>query len=713
MSARGRERALLAAAFVVLALVAGAWLAIDRHPPEWDYANHLERGVLCARNLAAGDIDAVLSRSSFYPPLVPCLAGVAGRLVPSDVAAAQGVMLGFLALGMVAIYLVGRARVGGGAGVMAAIIFGAAPVVVFHTVRFQLDLPLASMVAVALWLVLRTEGFTRRGPALALGAVVGLGLLVKPPFPVYVLPGALWALVTGIGPRRAVNAGWATLIAVAVSLAWYGPRAMGLAAQIGARSFSQAAESGHPHPFSLAALAIYPTTLPTYFGAAAAVLFAVGLVVAVRRRRGLELVSVLVPFALFLAIQNKNARYTLPILPMAAVVAALALQALRPRARAIVTALVLMLTAAQVSATAFAVPARLAVPGVDIALAVPGPPSAADWHHRDILEAITRHASGRPATVSIVPNHMWFSTANFRYYAVRDEHPVRIVRAWEDVPVGIHYMIVKGGDVGPPWTERKSRRAMAQLEEDADFARAFPVLTEMPLPDGSRATVRVRDLGAGVDIAPAEMADALARAVRASLVSVARDVDGLDVRVDHDAGIVRGQVRRLEILARRASAGELRKPGASVLTVGDLHIVVEELVVNPWAAAHAGRFEPLDARRVRLARGTITAEDFRSFLAATRGFTQTSVRLEPDALAFAIGLPGPDVSGRVRVLSAAGRPFTLDADGVRLGGVPVPAPLVNWVFRNFDPSARLASRLPVPVEIAPIHITPDAIRIAD
>src|SRR5206468_11795891 len=68
--------------------------------------------------------------------------------------------------------------------------------------------------------------------------------------------------------------------------------------------------------------------------------------------------------------------------------------------------------------------------------------------------------------------------------------PLRIVRAWDDLPIGINYVVLKTGDVGPPWTEGKSRRATARLEDDADFRRAFPVIAEVLLPDGSRATAR-------------------------------------------------------------------------------------------------------------------------------------------------------------------------------------------------------------------------------
>ena len=43
----------------------------------------------------------------------------------------------------------------------------------------------------------------------------------------------------------------------------------------------------------------------------------------------------------------------------------------------------------------------------------------------------------------------------------------------------------------------------------------------------------------------------------------------------------------------------------------------------------------------------------------------------------------------------------------------VPTPLVSWVFRNIDPSSRLADRLPVPVEITKVRVTADAILIGD
>src|SRR5581483_1333960 len=169
-SERGLEWTAVGLAYAAVALVIAGWLAIDRRPPEWDHANHLERAVLCARDLARGDLQSVVLRSTFYPPLVPCLAGLAFRLLGSDVAAGQGVEVAFLGLGMAATYLLARRGGNGLGGVVAALVFGTSPIVVWQALRFQLDLPLAALVAVALEVLARTESFGRRGWSISAGA---------------------------------------------------------------------------------------------------------------------------------------------------------------------------------------------------------------------------------------------------------------------------------------------------------------------------------------------------------------------------------------------------------------------------------------------------------------------------------------------------------------------------------------------------------------
>ena len=712
MSASGRERewASVAVAWLALALVAAVWLAVDRRPPEWDHANHLERAVLCTRDLQAGDWRAILARSSFYPPLATCTAGAVALVLPADVAAGV-TLLGFLGLGMAAVYLLGRMLVGGRAGVAAALLFGAAPFVVFSTLRLQLDLPLAAMVTLALVTLLATDDFRRLGVAVPLGVVWGLGMLTKPTFALYVGPPALLLLLRG-GRRALPGAALATLIAAALGLPWFGPRLLGLGAEVDARAFSQAAESAHPGVFTLVGLVFYPRLLGYQLGLASVVLVVIGLVVACVRRQWFLLVAALTPLVVLELIRNKNLRYSLPLLGVLAIVAALGLEALPDRVRRGLTLALIVIGVVQVSAITTGVPPNFLVPGLGTWW-VPGTPaSRADWHHRDILTLLERDRRGAPVTVSVVPNYAVFSVSNFRYYAVRDGLDLHFVRAWDDAPLGIDYMILKSGDVGPSWTAQKSRRVADRLTADANLARVFPIVAEFPLPDGSTASVRARRIPPVTDAPAAAVAAGVEAGLRRRLGEVARGVEGLEVGLVHDDGILTGRIPRAEIRAAAATLGDFARPGSAQLRVRDLRIVLEDLVVNPWSARTEGRFDPLDLGRLRLESATVTMADLQALLAGLKHFNRSTVTAEGDALRVTIRQAGPDVSARVRLAAAADRPFAITAEGVRVGRVPVPDALVGWVVRNFDPAPRIASRLPFPVTIGRVTVQDQALRIS-
>jgi hypothetical protein len=714
MSDTRRDWSIVGGVYLALVVVVAMWLAIDRTPPEWDHANHLERAVNCAEDLAQGDVRRIIERSSFYPPIVPCGAALVYRLVPSDAASAQSVVLAFLGLGMAAVYLLGRRVAGSTEGVVAAVIFGCAPFVVFSALRFQLDLPLAAMVALALFVVLQTDGFTRLGWSLAAGVVFGLGMLTKPPFAAYVVVPVLLVAASSDRRRRgAAYAALAILVGAALSVPWYGPRLFGLLPQITARSFKQAAESGHPDPLTATALLFYPTWLTPELGTLAVLLLLVGLGVAVVRRQWIAIATLLAPIILFSLLQNKNLRYMLPVLPIAAVFAGMAFGLLPGRQARTIGAVVLALVCAiQVSATALGVPKGVTLPGLGVPLVLESPPRTGDWRHREIMALITKDSRGEPVTVSVVPNDNFFSVSNFRYYGTRDRLPLQFTRAWDGEPIGIEYMILKTGDVGPSWTAEKPKRIAERLRTDEPFARVFPVIGEFQLPDSSTATVRARRLTDAVGVEPAVLAREVQAAVRRALADFATDVQGLDVTLGYDSSLLRGHVGRIEIRAAAARLGELKRPGSSLLRVGDVRMMFEDVLVNPFAVHATGRLSPLDARRATIQQVTIREADLQAFLKEQKGFKTASVKLEPGALAFAIGLPGPDVAARVRVLPATERPFALSAEHVTVGGLPVPALLVDWVVRTWDPTPKIASRLPLPVAVERIDITPEAIRIS-
>jgi hypothetical protein len=710
---RRRDWALVGGAWVLLVLALSVWAAVDRRPPEWDHANHLERAVLCADDLAGGDWRRLLERSSFYPPVVSCMAGAVYRLFPSDVAAAHAVMLLFLGLGMAAAYALARELAGSAAGVAAAWILGTAPFVLFSSLRFQLDLPLAAMVALGLFALVRTEGFTRIGMSLLTGVAFAAGMLVKPPFAVYMLGPVIWLAARERRWTPVRNALLAVAVGAALSLPWYGPRLFGLPLQIANRSIKNAALEGKPETFTAAALAFYPTWIVPQLGALAVLLLLVGLGVALARRREIAVVAFVVPFAIFMLIRNKDLRYTLPLAPIAAVLGGMALAELPGRARAAGLAVVAVVGVVQLGGVVWGLPPAVPLPVLEVPVFLASPPMRGDWRHREVLGAIASDSGGRPVTVSVVPNDNFFSVSNFRYYALRDRRPFRFVRAWDRDPIGIDYVVLKTGDIGPSWTAEKIRRTTSQFTREPALARVYPVIGEFPLPDGSTGSLRVRRVPDGVAGPPERLAQSLESAIRRQLGAVAREVDNLVIRIDHDAGILHGRVKSVELWADSARIAEYRRPDAAILRVRHLWLVADDVLVNPFSLAEDGRAELLDAGRLRLARATIAADDLQSFLGGLRAFRRARVQLTSGAVFFTARQSIADVSALVRVVPAADRPFALEVERASIGWMPLPAALVNWVVRHYDPTPRMKSRLPFPVEVGRITITEQALRVGE
>ena len=709
----GRHRLALTGLLVGLATVMVVWLGIDRRPPEWDHANHLERAVACHRSLAAPGRDwlqEIIAESSIYPPIATCAAGLLYFALPIVPLTAQAVIWAFLVVGTLAVFGLRRRLLDADAGLLAAFLFATAPFVVFMLLNFQLDLPLAAMVALSLYTLVRTEDLSVRRWTLGLGLVLGLGMLTKPPFAAYLSGPLLWVAWRGLrAPERRARMMHllaALGVVAAIALPWYGPRLVGLPAQIINRSFKQAAESGHAPAFSGSSLLFYPQGIIPQWGLLATALLLWGIVALARRPRARGLLwAALAPCLVFVLIQNKNLRYTLPLLPAAALVTGAGVSALPPRARRGLGWACAIVGVAQVGSAAFALPPPTLLAPTVSSVAFSWPPDGRDWHHREILDAILRAAGPGGARVAVVPNDNFLSVSNFRYEVTRDRLPLRLSRAWEQAPLGVDFAIVKTGDQGPDAASAKPDRIMAALEGgDPWLAAAYPVIARVRLPDGSEGMVRMRHLEPVRGVAPAELAMRLRRGVAGLLADVVRDAQGLRVTVDYrDDGLAAGSVDTITVEAESALVGEFvrRKPP---LRIGPVRLRVRDMVVNPGRLAVTGAVELLDVGSLHVERLGIAERDLGEFIAQQRGLAGLRATMDEGWIQARWALPGPGLSARLALATGSPpAPFTLRAADVRYGGVRLPGFLVDWIVRNFGPTPRLR-RLPMPVSMAPIRI---------
>jgi 4-amino-4-deoxy-L-arabinose transferase-like glycosyltransferase len=466
------------------------WLRIDTRPPRWDESHHLTMSLQYYDALTSGGVAAfaksLLTVDPVRPPLVPALAVPAYFLSGRSTDAAFAVnLLAFIGL-ILAVYGSGEYVASPWVGLLAAFLVATYPALVGMSRLFLLDFCNAALVAVALYLLLRTEQFSQRGPSLAFGAVVGCGLLCRQFFPMFIIgPGVISAYrawknsqnpTSEKGLRRDrwwKNVGLAFVLGAAVAAPWYlvnlGPVLW--------RSFDsaygvEASAYGPANPVTLHMLTnffiVFTNVVTTLLGL---LLFLVGGIVVWisrpapfagdlsgrvdTRAHCLFLVSaVVIPVLICATARNQDLKHVVPILPAMAAISAWGLSLLTPAVvRKVVIGVAVGCSLSQVWLCTYEVQTLPQAVGLRVKADLPplflyqqaaaNPnvgfpllPRRENWHISEILMRITEEVANlegapsmvRPVVVAIVPDHALFNANNFGYFAMLDKVSVRIER---------------------------------------------------------------------------------------------------------------------------------------------------------------------------------------------------------------------------------------------------------------------------------------------
>jgi hypothetical protein len=201
--------------------VTGWWLTQDRSIPIFDAGLHLSLAINVHHELSSGHLLKALTLSIPYPPFAYLVGSlgilVAGVGIAPLILAENLVFVPLLALGC---YQVARLAFGELAGLLAVVFALGSPLILAQFHVFMIDAPETAMVAVSVWLVIATEGFTRLRICAVAGLAVGLGMLTKEPFVMFLVG------IVGVTAWRGGRAAWRgfalfAAVALVIALPWY------------------------------------------------------------------------------------------------------------------------------------------------------------------------------------------------------------------------------------------------------------------------------------------------------------------------------------------------------------------------------------------------------------------------------------------------------------------------------------------------------------
>ncbi|MFN2291104.1 MAG: ArnT family glycosyltransferase [Anaerolineae bacterium] len=181
------------------------WLAVNVTSTGWDKPRHLARSLNYARMLEPVTIQSlfgVMISDPVRPPLFPASATIAYRLFGWNADVATMINILYMAIALAATYGLGRhwgsATKGHRLGLVSVLVLGSFPMFYAMSRYFYLEFALMAMVTLTLFLLLATEGFQRRGLSILFGLSLGLGLLTKRTFAVFVV-GPIGVVILGSG----------------------------------------------------------------------------------------------------------------------------------------------------------------------------------------------------------------------------------------------------------------------------------------------------------------------------------------------------------------------------------------------------------------------------------------------------------------------------------------------------------------------------------
>ena len=340
------DKLLLASIFIVLSASTILWTLRDRTPPPWDPSDHLKYAYDYYRLLAHADFGGFarefLITRHYYAPFVHLVSAAVFLVLGASRLTGIGVNLLSLAALLWAVASMSRHLYGSpesaevnitSAPPFALIVLPALIAACYHFSAWLLhdaflDFPLIAIVAVSFALLIRADDFRVRRDAIAFAIAAGIGMLVKQTFAFFFVLPAIYAVIRVLRTRdrRAIlDLVLAVTVLILIAGVWYGPHFADVIAIY--RENQRAAVNENEAPlftfdsnfFYVHALISMQMQLPL------AVVFVAGLVYSLVRCRRQSLMLylwLLSGIAGFALVANKDVRYTVPVLPAAALLSA-------------------------------------------------------------------------------------------------------------------------------------------------------------------------------------------------------------------------------------------------------------------------------------------------------------------------------------------------------------------------------------------------------
>lgn len=701
------------------------WLRLGGRPQHWDSAIHLIE-TLNANRIGETQHRSLwkqaLSVSWYYPPLVSYISVPFYRILGDSEFSALQVMTLFLVILVASVYGIGTRLYGEEAGLLASLLAASFPIVIEYSHTFMLDLPLAAIVTLAVFLFSRTELIQHTGYCVLLGIVVGCGMLTKWTFLTYagvpIVYCSMKAIRTSEKRQRIVlNLIVALLVASAVIAPWYLVHAVQIAT-------SRIEFLTQENRTFMESFLFFFKAIPEQTSWVLVILLLVGIVTGMWKYRSehvLPLLWFLSAYVLNSLIGFKHPRHSIALLPPLAVIGAAGLLAAVPARRAAIAiaalALVVYLTASYVP-PATSTGTFLSTPFISGAILRVDGPAAQDWRTPEILRAVEKDrvtSERQKVVLRVIPDHQYFNNSTFQYYAKLHRYPVAVAGT-SGSPIFTDYVLLKYPGVGEDSPEHSRERLTDTLLALRSVPSSlYQTIETFSLPDHSQAILLRVTPHAVEGPHASDVVDLTRRTVDQFVRKYFRRLGEYEISVHEfdSSATVAGRLRDIFIAIPKAEFGDFAFNPVGV-PVSDVDIELGNVTLDPRALLEKNELQIVSIEKLFLNGIAIAGGDLKNYIQESSNGKVTVGAVEMNSGNLIIRGYSQDLGARFRIalqLSLINHEnIAFRFQEARIGIVPLPASLLNIVTDAFNP---LITGLDVlsEVRIKDLHLERDTLRV--
>ena len=520
-----RNTLLLSAILCFFAAANIVWIHLDTAPPSWSQADNLLHSELLYQILIEDGVSSFFRAfseiSETKAPLITVLPLPFYFVFGNNETSALYVNVLLIIISGYYLFRLGLLMAGRKEAVMGVFILNTFPLILGLSRQMYVDYALMVFVIVWMYYLMSSQGLTKRKNALILGVVLGLGMLMKISYPLYILIPTFYGVISearrtsNYSKRLFVNIFIILAAGVMISSIWYYRNimtAIDLAVMSAYGEF--AAYYGNGAVFIIKSVLLYWLSiinngLSAFYAFLIVTVLLFAIVHATRgnsqkkpdRVNPFLAAWFVVPFLVFTCAVNKELRYLAPLLPAVALFLGINLMKIPFRKhRSVMGAALLLFPAFNYLFLSFSpVSIQFEKGGFMIfssRLGLAHPPVRQIWPQSEIVTYLHRDAVSTPnynPVATLLFDHPHINFINMSYYGktmgLNVQFNTNDFYTFENVDDAVRriqeetdYLLTKSGDIGPEFANEKNIPVLQKLDKGLlDFRH----LEKIDLPDGT------------------------------------------------------------------------------------------------------------------------------------------------------------------------------------------------------------------------------------